>query len=107
MYIDLIILAVLIVIIMMFFKRFSSFVFLIAIIEMFLNILTFIKCNISLKDVVAILNKYFPGSLLDIIDKYTGKWELVNIILRWSYLILMIIFLTYVIKIFLKRKKIY
>ena len=106
MYVDLILLVVLILIVIMFFKRFSSFVFLFAIIEMFLNILTFIKKNISLKDVAAIIDKYFPESLLNIIDKYTGRWDLINIILRWCFIILMIIFLSYVVKIFLKKKKI-
>ena len=44
----------------MFFKRFSSFVFLIAIIDIFLRILTFIKNNIGLKDVAYLIGKYFP-----------------------------------------------
>ena len=57
MYIDLIILALVILIVVMFFKRFSSFVFLMAIIEMFLRIMAFIKRNIGLKNVAQIINK--------------------------------------------------
>ena len=106
MYIDLIILAVLIVIIMMFFKRFSSFVFLMAIIEIFLRILAFIKYNIGLKDVSALIGKYFPESILNIIDKYTGNWGIFNDIFRWCFVIIMMIFLSYIIKIFLNKKKI-
>ena len=106
MYIDLILLVILILIIVMFFKRFSSFVFLMAIIEIFLKILAFIKNNIGLKDVAAVINKYLPESILDIIDKYTGNWGIVNAILRWSFIIIMMIFLSYIIKIFLNKKKI-
>ena len=106
MYIDLILLVILILIIVMFFKRFSSFVFLMAIIEIFLKILAFIKNNIGLKDVAAVINKYLPESILDIIDKYTGNWGIVNAILRWSFIIIMMIFLSYIVKIFLNKKKI-
>ena len=106
MYIDLILLVVLILVIIMFFKRFSSFVFLMAIIEIFLKILAFIKNNIGLKDVAAVIDKYLPESILEIIDKYTGNWDIINAILRWSFIILMMIFLSYVFKIFLNKKKI-
>mgnify|MGYP003315795340 FL=1 len=82
MYIDLIILAIIILVVIMFFKRFSSFVFLMAIIEMFLRIMTFVKNNIGLKDVAQLINKYFPESILNIIDKYTGNWGIFNDIFR-------------------------
>ena len=106
MYIDLVLLVILILVIIMFFKRFSSFVFLLVIIEIFLKILAFIKNNIGLKDVAAVIDKYLPESILDIIDKYTGNWQIVNIILRWCFAILMMIFLSYIFKIFLNKKKI-
>ena len=60
MYIDLIVLVVLILLVILFFKRFSSFVFSIAIIDMFLRIITFIKYNIGLPDVSAVIGKYIP-----------------------------------------------
>lgn len=106
MYIDLIILALVILIVIMFFKRFSSFVFLMAIIEIFLRILAYIKYNIGLKDVAALIGKYFPESILSIIDKYTGNWGIFNDIFRWCFVFIMMIFLTYIIKIFLNKKKI-
>ena len=106
MYIDLIILALIILIVVMFFKRFSSFVFLMAIIEIFLRILAFIKYNIGLKDVSALIGKYFPESILNIIDKYTGNWGIFNDIFRWCFVIIMMIFLSYIVKIFLNKKKI-
>ncbi len=106
MYIDLIILVVLMIVVIMFFKRFSSFVFFIAIVDMFLRLLTFVKNNIPLKDVSAIIGKYIPESLLSIIDSYTGSISILNIILRWVYFVLMAIFFGYVVKIFMKKKKI-
>ena len=106
MYIDLIILALVILIVVMFFKRFSSFVFLMAIIEISLRILAYIKYNIGLKDVAALIGKYFPESILNIIDKYTGNWGVFNDIFRWCFVFIMMIFLSYIIKIFLNKKKI-
>lgn len=104
MYIDLIILIVLILIVVMFFKRFSSFVFFVAIVDILLRILTFIKDNIGLPDVSALIGKYVPSSIFGIIDKYSA--DTINIILKWAFVILMVIFLSYVIKIFIKKKKI-
>ena len=106
MYIDLIVLLVLIVVIIMYFKRFQSFVFFIAIIDILLRILTFIKYNTSLKDVSGLISKYFPENVLNIIDKYTKDMGVINTILRWGFLVIMIIFLSYIIKIFWKKKKI-
>ena len=106
MYIDLIVLVVLLIVVIMFFKRFSSFVFFIAIFDIFLRLLTFVKNNVPLRDVSSIIGKYLPESLLAIIDFYTGNINILNIILRWIYFILMAIFFGYIFKIFLKKKKI-
>jgi hypothetical protein len=103
MYIDLIVLVVLILVVIMFFKRFSSFVFSIAIIDMFLRIVTFIKYNIGLPDVSAVIGKYIPENIIAIIHKYSSG--IIATILDWIYVIIMIIFLSYVIKIFISKKK--
>lgn len=106
MYIDLIILIILIVVVIMFFKRFSSFVFFMAIIEIFLRILTFIKNNIGLPDVSALIGKYLPENMFAIINKYTGSVPLLNLILKWAFVFIMAVFLTYITKIFINKKKI-
>lgn len=103
MYIDLIVLVILILIVIMFFKRFSSFVFLIAIIDIFLRILSFIKNNIGLRDVSSLINKYFPDSIFDIINTYTNGT--LNLIIKWCFVVIMIIFLSYIVKIFISKKK--
>lgn len=105
MYIDLIVLVVLIFIVVMFFKRFSSFVFFIAIVDIFLRILTFVKNNIGLPDVAALINKYIPESIIAIIDNYTSTIPILNEILRWAFVIIMMIFLSYIVKIFINKKK--
>lgn len=104
MYIDLVVLIILILVVVMFFKRFSSFVFLMAIMDIFLRIMTYIKYNIGLKDVSYIIGKYFPESIFDIIHKYTNG--LVSAILEWCFVGIMVIFLFYITKIFIHKKKI-
>ena len=106
MYIDLIVLIILVIVALMFFRRFSSFVFLMAIIDLFLRILAFIKNNIGLSDVSQIIGKYLPESMFDIIDKYTYSIPTLCIVIKWAYVCLMIVFLVYITKIFLKGKKI-
>ena len=106
MYIDLIILLILVILVIMFFKRFSSFVFLMAIVDLFLRILAFIKNNIGLDDVAAVIGKYLPESVFDIIDKYTASTPVLCIILKWCHVFLMIAFLGYITKIFINKKKI-
>ena len=106
MYIDLIVLIVLLILVLMFFQRFSSFVFFMAIVDIFLRILAFIKNNIGLKDVAHVIGKYLPESVFDIINKYTGNIPLLCIILKWCFVIIMCFFLSYIIKIFLKKRKI-
>ena len=104
MYIDLIVLIIIILAVIMFFKRFDSFVYAIAIVDIFLRILSFIKNNIGLKDVSNLISKYLPDNIFTIINKYSSG--LINTILKWAFVIIMVIFLSYVIKIFIKKKKI-
>ena len=68
MYIDIVVLAVIIIGIVIYFRNFSSFVFIVAITDIMLRILNFLKLNIGLKDFKAFLNKYFPDSIFGIID---------------------------------------
>lgn len=103
MYIDLIVLIILLLLVIMFMRRFSSFVFFIAIVDIFLRILTFIKKNIGLPDVSNLIDKYIPESIIAIINKYTSGT--IATILEWSFIVIMIIFLSYIVKIFINKKK--
>lgn len=104
MYIDLIVLIILMVLVIVFYKRFTSFVFFMAIVDILLRILTFIKDNIGLKDVSDLIGKYVPGSIFGIVDKYTKGS--INILLKWAFVVIMCFFLYYIIRIFIKKKKI-
>lgn len=106
MYIDLVVLIVGIILVIMFFKRFSSFIFFIAIVDIALRILAFIKNNIGLGDVSKLIGKYLPESVFDIIDRYAGSIPSLCIVLKWIFVGLMGVFLYYIIKIFVNKKKI-
>ena len=106
MYIDIILLIVGVILVIMFFKRFSSFVFFMAIVDLFLRILAFVKNNIGLKDVATVIGKYLPENVFSIIEKYTYSIPTLCMILKWCFVILMAIFLGYIIKIFINKKKI-
>ena len=106
MYVDLILLIVAMVVVVMFFKRFSSFVFFVAIVDIFLRILTFVKNNIGLSDVAHVIDKYIPESVIAIIIKYTHSIPLLCTILQWCFVFIMTVFLVYISKIFIHKKKI-
>ena len=106
MYIDLVVLIVGVILVIMFFKRFSSFVFFMAIVDITLRILAFIKNNIGLGDVSKLIGKYLPESVFNIIDNYTGGIPTLCIVLKWTFVAIMAVFLSYIIKIFIRKKKI-
>ncbi len=106
MYIDLIVLLVLLIFVILNFNKVYSFVFFIAIVDITLRLLSFLKSNLPFKDITKYINSYLPNSLPDLINKYTGNWDIINLILTWLYVGIMIIFLYYCIKIFWKKKKI-
>lgn len=106
MYIDLIVLIILMIVVLMFFKRFSSFVFMMAIIDITLRILTFIKNNIGVKSIRNAIGEYLPESMFGIINRYTENGSFFNIALKWAFVVIMIFFLVYIVKIFIKKKKI-
>lgn len=99
---DAIIFIILLLVVIFFFKRVSNTVFFIAIVDIFLRILTFIRDN-TFVELKKFIGKYFPENIPHIISKY-AKGDL-YLILVWIYVILMIVFLYYVIRIFIKRKK--
>ena len=103
MYIDLIVIIVLLLIVVFCFRRFSSFVYSFAIIDIFLRIVNFIKNNIPIDELKNALNKYFPGSIEHVICGYSSG--IIETILMWAYTILYAIFLSYVIKTFIHKKK--
>lgn len=99
---DLAILIVLMAVVIFFFKRFDSFIYFVAIVDIFLRILTFIKVHVSVPELQALIGRYFPESVSAIINKYTNG--IVNTIFIWVYAVIFMIFLFYTVRIFLRKK---
>jgi len=103
MYVDLIVVIIVILGVVMYARNFSSFVFAVAITDILLRVLSFIGSNIGLPKMSAFIKKHFPDSIFTLIDNYLGGE--IAIIVKWLFVIIMIFFLYYVIKIWLKKKK--
>ena len=84
------------------FKTFDSFIYFVAVVDIFLRILTFIKVHVSVPELQALIGRYFPESVPAIINKYTNG--IVNTIFIWVYAIIFMIFLFYTVRIFLRKK---
>lgn len=104
MYIDLIVLIALIVFVIIYSKRYQTYVFGFGMIDILFRILNIIKGFIPIKKVRELIATYIPASVPGVIDKYTKG--ILNSVLIWIYVLIMIIFLYLIIKIFIKRKKI-
>ncbi len=104
MYVDLIILIALLVFVIIYSKRFQTYIFGFGMIDIFFRILEFLKNNIPISGIKGQISKYVPVSIPNMIDKYTDGT--ISLLLVWAYVIVMIIFLYYIIIIFIKRKKI-
>lgn len=99
---DLIILVVLIGIVVFFFKQFSSFVYFMAIMDIFLRLFHMIKSCLNIAEFTLFVDKYIPISIPGIINTYsTGIF---NTLLILGYIILVAIFEFYTIRIFFKKK---
>ena len=92
MYVDIGILLVFLVIVIVFFRKFSSFVYAIAIIK-----------NNTVKEVHDLIGKYLPESIGAIIHKYTSG--AICTLLMWVYVIFFCIFLYYIVCYFIAKKK--
>jgi hypothetical protein len=103
MHIDLIIVILLLIMVVFYFRRWSNFVYAVAIIDIFLRILAFIRDNVPIPELKRFLAKYFSSSVPDILDNYTKG--ILFTILMWVLVIIYICFLFYVFRTFLKKKK--
>ena len=102
MYIDAIIVVALVIFAVCWFRRFSKLVYAFGIIDIFLRLLHFIANNIGIKAFARWANKYFPASIPAIIDKYSSG--VLYTILLWVYIVIMVFFLGYTIRTFIRKK---
>jgi len=103
MFIDVIILVVLILLVFIFFRNFSSVVYAVFIIDLFLRGLTYIKWNIGLYDIKNVIDKYIPESVPAIIGKYLNG--LPYKIVMWIYIIFLFVFIGYLVRTFVKKRR--
>lgn len=103
-YIDLIVLIIFIVFVIIYSKKFPTYIFGFAMIDIFFRVLDFLKNNIPISGIKGELSKYVPESIPSIIYKYTDGT--ISYLLVWAYVIIMIIFLYFIAKIFIKKKRI-
>jgi len=100
---DLIIVLVIITVVILGFRKFSNFVYCIAIIDIFLRILEFIKFNLPIPEIKIFIAQYFPSSIPSLINKYSSG--VLNTAIMWCYVIIFIIFEYYTIRAFFRKKK--
>lgn len=84
------------------FKKFSNFVYFMAIIDIFLRLLNFLTIHLKLDFLTDFLNKYFPNNLEHMITMYSSG--IFTTVLLWLLWALYAIFIYYLVKIFLKKK---
>ena len=93
---------VILAIAVMIFKRFSSLVYYIGIVDIFLRVLDFIANNIPVPVLSNFINNYFPNSIYHIIEMYSSG--IFTTVLLWALYIIYMILLFYLIRTFWKKK---
>lgn len=102
---ELVILLVLIGIVIFFFRRFSSFVYFVAIVDIFLRIVYTVNQGLVSKvsrDVYVLLCK-LPSNIPSLVSKYVNG--IVYDVVYWIYVLIFAIFLCYVTRTFFRKKK--
>ncbi len=94
---DVVLLIVLIVAGVCFFRRLDSSVYFIASLDIFFRILTFLKDNLGVAEISTFISKYFPESIPSVIYKYTDG--IISTCLIWIYVGMYAVFLFYTVRI--------
>lgn len=102
MYWDLVVLIVLVVAVVLFFKKFSSFVYLIVILDVLFRLLSFVSINLGVPELSNLIDKYFPSSMAGLVGRYSSG--IIETVLLWVLFVIYVIFEGYLIRIFCKRK---
>lgn len=102
MYIDVIVVVALIIVAFCWFRKFSKTVYAVAIIDIFLRLLSYISTNIGIPGFNTWVNSLFPESIPGLLDNYMSGIFLT--IFTWSYVFIMVVFLFYVIRTFIRKR---
>ena len=100
---SLFVIIILLVLVVLFFRRFDAFIFAIAIIDIFLRIIAFIQTQVPDPEVASILNRYFPDNIPSIVYPLTNG-GIVYTVFMWIYVVFYIIFEYYIIRSFMRRR---
>ena len=103
MYIDLILMIIILILVFLYFRRWSKFVYAVAMIDIFLRILAFFRDNVPVPELRTLLKKYFSSSIPDIFLRYTSG--MLYTVLMWILVVIYIFFFFYILKIFLKKRR--
>lgn len=106
MYIDLILLLAIVLAVVFFFKRFSSFILLICSLDILYRLLHFIADNLKIPELSTLIRKYIPTSIPNVTANYVGTKSILYDITLWAMFLAYCILLFYLIRILAKRKKI-
>lgn len=102
MYLDAVIVIALVIVAVCWFRSFPKMVYAFAIIDLFLRLLNYIANNIGIKEFAHWVNRIFPNSIPSIISKYSNG--ILQDILVWVYIAIMVFFLFYTIRVFIRKK---
>lgn len=102
MYLDAVIVIALVIVAVCWFRRFVKLVYAFAVIDLFLRLIDYIANNIGITGFKIWVNNIFPNSIPAIISKYTNG--MLCTIVTWIYVVIMVFFLVYTIKAFLRKK---
>lgn len=97
-----ILIAIIVLFVFLFKKTFSSFVYAVAVTDIFFRIITYLKIKLTSGALYAFLDKNIPSNIPAVIEKYTN-YEF-STVLIWGYVILMIVFEFYAIRTFMRKK---
>ena len=103
MYIDLVVFVILLVTVILFFKRFSSFIYFTVAMDILYRLLHFIADNVKVEELTSLINKYIPTDVVGLICRYTGTNNIFHTILLWLMFLIYCIFLGYLIRLLVKR----
>lgn len=99
---DVVLLIILIVAGICYFRRLDSSVYFIASVDIFFRILTFVKNNLGVEEISKFISRYFPESIPGVITKYTDG--VLSNVLMWVYVVMFAVFLFYTVKILWKKR---
>lgn len=103
MYVDLILFILIVIFVIFFFRRFSSFVYLIVSLDILYRLLHFVGNNLKIPELTDLIDKYVPTDIVGLIGNYIGTKGIFYTIISWAMFVIYCIFLSYIVKGLVKK----